>query len=121
MGHLAALDRAIVVAVNGFAGRSPSFDALVLVLAGNHLVKGGLVMAFVWWAWFCPGRKESANRRRTIVATFVAAGVALALSIVVQHLSPMRPRPIHDPTLFLRTPIGLPSDVMTNWSSFPSD
>jgi undecaprenyl-diphosphatase len=45
----------------------------------------------------------------------------LLVSCVVQAVSPFRPRPIHDPTLGLHVPLGLPSDVMTNWSSFPSD
>jgi membrane-associated phospholipid phosphatase len=119
---LVTLDRSLVTAVNGLAGRSPAFDALVLAVAANHLVKGGLLMALVWWAWFCPApRAEALARRKTIVTTFAAAALALVVSALVQHVSPMRPRPIHDPTLFLRTPIGLPSDVMTNWSSFPSD
>ena len=39
----------------------------------------------------------------------------------MQMLLPFRPRPIHDATLALHVPIGLLSDVMTNWSSFPSD
>ena len=60
-------------------------------------------------------------RRKTILTTFAAAALALVASALVQEVGPMRPRPIHDPTLLLRTPIGLPSDVMTNWSSFPSD
>jgi len=115
-------DRWLATAINGLPGRSPAFDTLVLALAGNHLVKGGIVMSFVWAAWFCRcAPREVVLRRKKIVATLAAAAVALFVSAVVQHLVPMRPRPVHDPTLFLRAPVGLPSDVMTNWSSFPSD
>jgi membrane-associated phospholipid phosphatase len=116
------LDRTIVTAVNGFAGRWPGLDRLALVLAGNHLMKGGVVMALVWWAWFCRGgRRHAIERRKTVLATLAAAAAALVFSFVVQGLLPFRPRPIHDPTLGLRVPIGLASDVMANWSSFPSD
>ena len=116
------LDRAIVTAVNGLAGRWPALDRVALVLAGNHLVKGGIVMALVWSAWFCRGgRRLAIERRKTLIATLAAAAVAVVVSFVVQTLLPYRPRPIHDPTLVLRVPIGLPSDVMANWSSFPSD
>jgi len=116
------LDRTLVLAINHLAGRWPALDRTALVLAGNHLVKGGVVMALVWWSWFCRGgRRRAIERRKTIVATLAAAAIALAVSGVVQTLSPFRPRPIHDPTLGLHAPIGLASDVMTNWSSFPSD
>jgi undecaprenyl-diphosphatase len=117
-----ALDRTVLVALNGFAGRWPALDRTALVLAGNHLVKGGIVMALVWWAWFCPGgRRQAAERRKVVVMTLVAAAAALAFSFAVQMLLPFRPRPIHDVALALRLPTGLPSDVMANWSSFPSD
>jgi len=116
------LDRTLVAAINGFAGRWPALDRVALVLAGNHLVKGGMVMALVWWAWFCRGgRREAIERRKTVVATLAAAAPALLLSFVVQSLMPFRPRPIHDPTLALHVPIGLASDVLADWSSFPSD
>ena len=116
------LDRAGVAWVNGLAGRWPGLDQLVLVVAGNHLVKGGAVMAFVWWAWFCRGgRRLAIERRKTLVATFVAAAAALIVSSAIQLVSPARPRPIHDPSLGLHVPIGLAADVMANWSSFPSD
>src|SRR5689334_23213387 len=116
------LDRTIVTTINGLAGRWPALDRVALVLAGNHLVKGGAVMALVWWAWFCRGgRRQAIDRRKTVIATLAAAAVALAFSFVVQMLMPFRPRPIHDAALALRVPIGLPSDVMANWSSFPSD
>jgi undecaprenyl-diphosphatase len=116
------LDRTLMTAVNGFAGRWPALDRVALVVAGNHLVKGGIVMAFVWWAWFCRGgRRQAIERRKTVVATLAAAAAALAVSFVVQMLLPFRPRPIHEPALALRVPIGLAADVMANWSSFPSD
>lgn len=119
---IAVLDRSLARAINDLAGRWPALDRVALTLAGNHLVKGGVVMALVWSAWFCRGgRRRAIERRETIVATLAAAAVALLVSCVVQALSPFRPRPIHDPTLGLHAPIGLPSDVMANWSSFPSD
>jgi undecaprenyl-diphosphatase len=85
-------------------------------------VKGGVMMALVWWAWFCRGGgREAVERRGRIVATFAAAAVALAIASAIEWLFPFRPRPIHDPALALHPPIGVPSDVMSDWSSFPSD
>jgi undecaprenyl-diphosphatase len=116
------LDRAVLSAVNGLAGRWSTLDQLVLAVAGNHLVKGGVMMALVWWAWFCRGgRREAIGRRKTIVATFAGAAVALAVARAIELISPFRPRPIHDPAMLLRMPIGLSADVMSDWSSFPSD
>ena len=117
-----ALDQTVIAIVNGFAGRWPTVDRLVFILAGNHLVKGGVMMAFVWWAWFCrDDRHEAVRRRKIIVASFAAAAAALALSSFVQLVLPFRPRPIHNLAMLVRNPIGMPSDVMSEWSSFPSD
>jgi undecaprenyl-diphosphatase len=117
-----ALDQAIIAVLNGLAGRSPAVDRLVLIVAGNHLMKGGVVMALVWWAWFSPGDGDQVvNRRTIIIASFAAAAAALALSAFVQFVSPFRPRPIHNLATPVRHPIGPASDVMSEWSSFPSD
>src|ERR1051326_3232193 len=119
---ISQVDHAILAALNGSVGRWPTLDRLVVVLAGNHLLKGGVMMALVWWAWFCRGgRRDAAERRGRIVATFAAAAVALAIASVIEWLFPFRPRPIHDPALALHAPIGVASDVMSDWSSFPSD
>jgi undecaprenyl-diphosphatase len=117
-----ALDQTLVALVNGLAGRWPALDHFVLVVAGNHLVKGGVMVAFVWWAWFSSGDRDQTDSRRTIIiASFAAAAFALALSDIVQFVSPYRPRPIQNLAMPVRNPIGAASDVMSEWSSFPSD
>jgi undecaprenyl-diphosphatase len=116
---MSALDAAILGWVNGFAGRWPALDHLAIMVASSHLLKGGVMMTLLWWAWFTPPASE--RRRVGIVAAFVAVGVAIPAARVLQLASAYRPRPVHDPLLGVHVPIGMPVGAMSDWSSFPSD
>lgn len=113
-------DQAVLGALNQLARHSWIFDRTVQFLSGEHLLKGGVVVAVLWWAWFREGAGQELARRRIIV-TVTATMVALLLGKLSQLSFPSRPRPMHVPDLGLVLPLGAPPTLMRDWSSFPSD
>lgn len=94
-------------------------DQSVAFLSANHLLKGGVLMALLWWAWFRMGKNELA--RGHMVASLASCVVALALGRLMVNGMPYRPRPLHEPALDLATPFGVAEDALDRLSSFPSD
>ena len=114
-------DHAIVSFVNQFARRWPTFDAIVVFLSDSDLIKGGVVVAVIWWAWFYRKGELRTNRSYLLSAIFGSL-VALFFARVLAHVLPLRIRPLLDPSLHFRVPFGLPEQSnWTVWSSFPSD
>ncbi len=114
-------DRAIVSFINQFARHWPTFDTVVVFLSNSDLVKGGVVLAAIWWAWFCR-KGEPKTNRSYLLSAILASLVALFLARFLAHALPLRVRPLLDPGLHFRPPIGLPEESnWTVWSSFPSD
>jgi undecaprenyl-diphosphatase len=78
------------------------------------------LLALFWWAWFSP-RLERARTRRAILAALAGCLAALALTQILAHALPFRPRPIHDPAPGFTLPYGAELIRMEHLSSFPSD
>ena len=117
------LDLGILTTLNSVVGQSDWLDHFLVLLAGNDLLKGGLVMTAWWWAWFARPWEEEAGRRSrtTLLATLAGALVALALARGLAVTLPFRPRPLHDLTVDLHRATSLPPGVLEKWSSMPSD
>lgn len=113
-------DLAILTALNHGARHSWLFDRLVNFWSHEHLLKGGVLVAVLWWAWFRPGADQAGDRRR-IVATVAGTMVALGLGKLCQLACGFRPRPLHVPELGFVVPYGVSPAVLDGWSSFPSD
>ena len=114
-------DHWIIVFVNQFAQRWPTFDSIVVFFTNSDLMKGGVMIAALWWAWFRPGPEQKTNRSYLLTA-LVGAVIALVAARILAHALPLRSRPILDPTLHFRVPNGAPDQSnWTIWSSFPSD
>ncbi len=115
-------DETLMSALNAFAQRWLAFDAMVVRCSNSDLLKGGAVVAVLWWIWF---QKEQPihgrNPRSSVLATIVGCLAGIALARVFQLTLPFRLRPIHDPTLAFRPPYGLDLTRLDGWSSFPSD
>ena len=45
------LDYHVITFLNQFANRSWTFDTLVFLLAQNSILKTGLIVALLGWAW----------------------------------------------------------------------
>jgi undecaprenyl-diphosphatase len=118
---LNSFDASIIAFLNHFAHRSPDFDYLVMLIGSNELIKGGVITALIWWAWFRPGENKTRDREYLyygILASFVAVLAARALA----DFLPFRERPFANPALHFQLPYSVNFlDHMINWSSFPSD
>jgi undecaprenyl-diphosphatase len=120
-----AFDYTFLSALNRSFLHCKVMDHIMIVLAGNLLLKGGVVMAAIWWLWFHVPKDEEAARivRRRIIAGFCATVFAMGLVRVAHLALPFRPRPLNYPTLFKLS--GDMSNVdriyMMGDSSFPSD
>ena len=112
-------DHSILMWVNQFAGRSEFFDVCVRAL-DLDLLKGGVFVAGLFWAWNAGG-PERQRRRQVIVATVVAALCAIAVGRGLAACLPFRPRPVFNSDLGFVPPLGVASDMLRTWSAFPSD
>jgi len=114
------LDAGVIAFVNQFAHRSPAFDVFVRELAGNEILKTGLIMTVLYWVWF----REDGNReaRRELLLFGIAASCAAVLAARVLALAlPFRERPLRNPELHFVLPHAMSSSAVFGWSSFPSD
>lgn len=116
-----SLDQAILDSLNVFARKSCVFDHVVSALADNHLLKGGVVMTFVWWAWFRATPDRGIRDREHIIATLFGCFVALGIGRLLVVVLPFRIRPIHDVALGFVMPCFANDSVLAKASSFPSD
>jgi undecaprenyl-diphosphatase len=116
-----AFDHAIISFLNQFARHWHLFDKIVIFFSNSDLMKGGVVVGAIWWAWFY--RKDEPNTVRSyLLSALLGSLVALFLARVLAHALPIRVRPVLDLTLHFRPPHGLPEQAnWTIWSSFPSD
>jgi undecaprenyl-diphosphatase len=118
---MSGFDHSIIVFCNQFAQRWHTFDAIVVFFSNSDLMKGGVMIAGLWWAWFL--RSPDVRRNRShLLSALIGAVVALVIARILAHALPLRIRPILDPTLHFRPPSGVPDQSnWTIWSSFPSD
>jgi undecaprenyl-diphosphatase len=114
-------DDSIIFFCNQFAQRWHTFDAIIVFLSNSDLMKGGVMMGGLWWAWF--HRDSNARITRSyLLSALLGSLVALLAARVLAHSLPIRIRPILDPSLHFRPPAGTPDQGnWTIWSSFPSD
>jgi undecaprenyl-diphosphatase len=113
-------DYSIINFFNQFAQRSVQFDNLMVLISDNALLKGGVIIALLWWAWFQEdGLKLAKRNREHILITILASSVGIVGARVLALLLPFRLRPLHNPEITLQFP--LEKDFLEGWSSFPSD
>jgi undecaprenyl-diphosphatase len=113
-------DLDILAFFNQFSQRIGTLDKAVFFLSGCQLLKGGVLIALVWWAWFKENEQQS-QARKHIISTLLSCFIAMLLARVLAIALPFRSRPIHDETLPFSRPYGMGKTVIEGWSSFPSD
>lgn len=84
-----------------------------------NLLKGGLFMAYFWWAWF-KARGDIVSRRRRIVISIAGAVVVVIVARILQLTLHFHERPLYGAPNFI-LPVGVESADLSHWSSFPSD
>jgi undecaprenyl-diphosphatase len=113
-------DSSIVMFLDRFAHRWQWLDHLACGFEGEPLLKGGVLTAALWWAWFRRGA-EQAHARSVLVAGVVSSIAALAVCRMAALALPYRQRPIFTDSLGFVAPFGTDSSSLINWSSLPSD
>ena len=114
-------DDSIIFFFNQFAHRWHLFDEIVVFFSNSDLMKGGVVLACLWWVWFHRSQDPRLSRSYLLTA-LLGSVVALIFARILAHALPLRVRPLLDPSLHFRPPAGLPDQSnWTIWSSFPSD
>src|SRR5882724_5876481 len=118
--NMNGFDSTILSFLNTFVHRSWIFDAVLVVLEGNRLLKGGLIMALFCWAWIKLGEAGRENREILLYGMLVCAPTVL-LARGLALLLPFRVRPLHNPELHYQLAYTLDPNALEKWSSFPSD
>jgi undecaprenyl-diphosphatase len=115
-----ALDIAVIGWLNSFSQVSPTFDEIVYLIARNDLLKGGVLIALVWWVWT---RQDSRIITPELLAVRSIAGALAAIAVgrALQNMLPGRLRPMQEPTLDFVIPYRVNPAGLDGWSSFPSD
>lgn len=113
-------DSAIISRLNTIAKQSEFFDILVVSIAHNPLLKGGVLAAILWWAWSKSGACDRELRAK-ILATVLVCLPSIALARGLAVTLPFRLRPLHDEGIGFLIPYGVDPAILDNWSSFPSD
>jgi undecaprenyl-diphosphatase len=113
-------DSSIITFLNSFARHSWAFDSVVYLISGNDLLKGGVVVALIWWTWFRPNADKEDTRQNLICAIF-ACLVAVVIARALALMLPFRERPMVVAALHFQRPYGADDGGLIDWSSFPSD
>src|SRR3954454_2515739 len=114
-------DHAIIFFCNQFAHISSSFDNTVVFFSNSDLMKGGVMFAGFYYAWFARATDVRLNRSR-LLSALLGIVVALAIARYLAQALPHRQRPILNPALNFHPHYGTPDQSnWTIWSSFPSD
>lgn len=122
MGLTTSLDFWLTTLLNQFARRSWAFDQAVAFLSVNHLLKGGVLMAVLWWAWFVrPDARGGDSPRVRVLVTLASCMVAMAIVRLLLKVLPFRDRPLHEESLSFVLPHGVATGALDGLSSFPSD
>ena len=118
-GLLDRLDFPVAQFFNQWVRSTWWLDQALAFLSQNHLFKGGVLMALLWWAWFRRGSEVKVRKHLTL--TLLTCVLALGVGRTLVNLLPHRPRPLHEPALDLVTPYGVAEQALSDLSSFPSD
>ncbi len=115
-------DQSILSFLSRFTHRSEVFDGVVFTVMNSGLLKGGVMMAILWWIWFSSGEEGTLNRQ-VIIATLIAAFASLFFAKTIEYLLPPRPRPVNSAAVNFLAPCYMTPSEIQHWlqSSFPSD
>lgn len=111
------LDTEILRFFNRAVGISPDIDFFLQFVATRYFLKGGVILALLWWSWVDQGGKLFANMYRSVIGIAGAIIVGRALQVML----PFRLRPIHDPDSGVILAQHLSQSTLQTWSSLPSD
>jgi len=118
-----SFDKEILLFLNGFVGRWPHLDLILVQFQQNDLLKGAAFIALFWYLWFSPAADQNAKlqRQEKLFGAICAVVVGIVVARAMADLLPFRPRPFTNPDLHLSVPGDVPPTLLATWSAFPSD
>lgn len=115
-----AIDLSLISILQELSRESIVFDKTMVFLISNNLLKSGILVSFLWWAWFRAGEDRDQSRGLVfsiMVGCFIALFTARILAVTI----PFRPRPLNNPSYSFQLPYGMERTALEGWSAFPSD
>jgi undecaprenyl-diphosphatase len=89
---------------NQFSHRIWAID-MAFFMSGCQLLKGGVLVAIIWWGWFKRNGRQSQTRAPIIIA-LLSCFMVMFLARVLASTLPLRPRPLIDDTLVSCDPMA---------------
>ena len=110
--------------MNQHASTSANFNRSINFIQGAYIFKGFAAMALLWFFWFRDADSRS-QTRRIIIGTFIGCIITLIVATAINYVVPFQPRPLVNPALDFKMPVGVSIDKSTTtgheWlNSFPS-
>jgi undecaprenyl-diphosphatase len=112
-------DIEVLAFFNQFSQQSELLDKAVFFISGCQLLKGGVLVAIFWWAWF--EKTDLIKKRDQIISAMISSFMAMLAARILASALPFRQRPIQDGSLLFLRPLGMGKTTIEEWSSFPSD
>lgn len=113
------MDDFITNTLNNLAQNSDTITAIMFLIVNNSLVKGGVIVAGLWYFWFSEKNKSLRNYEKIIITLFSSI-IAIFIGRSLDNFLPYRARPILNPEFEFKYQLDEFSWVNT-LSSFPSD
>jgi undecaprenyl-diphosphatase len=113
-------DLTIINFLNSFSRHSWTFDNSLEFISENHLIKGAVLIAILWWGWFKPNKNQLSIRTH-LISTLLGCFLAMAIAKGLTVLLPFRPRPLHNEALDILLPYGMNPSGFEGATSLPSD
>ena len=114
------IDRTLALAANQFAGRSIVLDKLVDDIIATALPTGGVLIAALCWIWFETDETGVHTHRRNVVTGLLAVMIVAGAVWLLKALLPLRDRPLNDPDLGPKVPLGVDPTSVKDLSTIPS-
>lgn len=112
-------DSSIINFFHNFSNSFQGFTALMMLIADNYLVKGGIVVSLFWYLWFT--NEDSKIKRELIIIGFVSCLIAILVGRILARILPFRARPLLNPEVNFLYPNATVLHGLDMASSFPSD
>jgi undecaprenyl-diphosphatase len=112
------MDDFILNTLNNLAHNASYFTKIMFLIVHNELVKGGVIIAILWYLWF--NKNKSTQSREKVIITLLGSIIAVAVGRTLANILPYRARPILNSEFHFTYQID---DIswLNVMSSFPSD
>lgn len=115
-----SFDASIIHFLNGFSQKSMFFDRLMNFIVDDYFIKGGIVMAVLWFLWFHKSTRIK-NNKDGVLLTLLSTFIAIIIGRLLEITLPFRARPAYNHDINFIKPYRFGNYGLDNWSSFPSD